>query len=155
MSYSHTSLRTLAWTALLPLLTTAAALGWARSYQTEVVGNHIARCSTVNTATLPEASLQQYRLAADPSRGLLNCMVQLDKQEFEPENVRAEVRARYRPVGRVWQEFEMREIRMNDMVSYLGTYSTRGEEALQFDVMVDAPGAGRIRLQFDDLDPRL
>jgi hypothetical protein len=154
MPCSRATIANAAWILSLPLLMAAAA-GWARSYQTEIIDSHIARCSTVNTATLPEASLQQYRLEPDAGRGLLTCLIQEDRQEFEPENVSAEVRARVRPVGQVWQEIDMREVRVNDMVSYLGTYPTRGEEVLQFDVVINAPGAGRMRLQFDDLDPQL
>jgi hypothetical protein len=135
----------------LPLLL-AAPLADARSYQVEYLDGHIARCSTMNTATLPEATLQQYRISADAQRGLLTCLVQEDRQELEPENVPAEVRARYRPVGHTWQEIPMQQIAINDLVSYLGVYDLQRAENLQFEVMVTVPAAGRMLLQFDDFD---
>jgi hypothetical protein len=138
----------------LPLLVFAGSAA-ARSYQTEYLDGYIARCSTVNTSTLPEASLAQYRLEPDPRRGLLTCLVQEDRQELEPENVSADVRARFRTVGHTFEEVSMREVVTNDLVSYLGVYDIRQAETLQFEVVISLPGAGRLRLQFDDLDPQL
>jgi hypothetical protein len=152
MAGPTSTLRAAAWILCLPLLVAAATAG-ARSYQTEVMDGHLVRCSTVNTGTLPEASLEQYRLRPDPNRGLLTCLVQRD--QVEPENVPAEIRARYRAVGQTWEELDLREIRTNDQVSYLGIYDIRREETLQFEVMAEVPNVGRVLLQFDDLDPQL
>lgn len=144
----------LAFAICLSLLLFAGSAA-ARSYQTEFLDGYIARCTTVNTSTLPEASLARYRLQADPRRGLLSCVVQEDRQELEPEMVPANVRARYRSVGRMFEEIPLREFVINDMVSYLGIYDIRTAETLQFEVMISVAGAGRMLLQFDDLNPHL
>lgn len=133
----------------------AAPSSWARAYQTELLDGLIARCSTMNTSTLPEASMQQYRIQADPRRGLISCLVQKDQQELQPENVPAHVRARYRRVGMVPEEIDMRSVEANDLISYIGTYSIGTAETLQFEVLVEVQGVGRLVMAFDDHDPAL
>ncbi|MFU8815341.1 MAG: DUF4426 domain-containing protein [Pseudomonadales bacterium] len=146
--YQH--LMAVALCTLLAL--SAATTSWGRAYQTEFLDGLIARCSTVNTSTLPEASLQQYRIDADPRRGMISCVVQEEREELDPINVPAHVRARYNPVGFVPEEIDMRPVKVNDLISYIGTYDIRAAETLQFEVLIEVQGVGRLVLAFDDLD---
>lgn len=139
----------------LPLLLLGAAVAEARSYQTEYLDGHIVRCSTVNTTTLPAASLEQYGLNADPGQGLLSCVAQEDRQQLEPQNVPANVRARVRPLGQRYQEISMRELEIDGLVSYLGVYPVVSGAPLRFEVKIDVPRVGGILLEFDDLEPAL
>jgi hypothetical protein len=141
---------------VLPLLWLAAGTAAAASYQTEYLNGHIVRCNSVNTATLPEASLEQYGLRPDPGQGLLTCLAQEEEQQLEPANVPANVRARYRPLGQAWQEISMREVEADGLVSYMGLYPVHpgGTLTLRFEVMIDVPRVGRMLLEFEDLEPR-
>jgi hypothetical protein len=151
---SQARLQAMTWAMFLPLLA-ASGPAAARAYHTETLDGHVVRCSTVNTTSLPEATLAQYRLQSHPRRGLLTCLLQQERQELEPANVPADVRARVRPVGHVWEELSIREVVINDLVSYLGTYDIETAETLQFEVMISAAHAGQLLLRFDDLDPQI
>lgn len=154
MNKSRSALRQATGPLPLLLLATIAGPALGHSYQTEVIDGHIARCTTINTTALPEASLQEYRLERDADLGLMTCMAQKNDPGLEPQNVPIQIRARVRPVGRTWNEIDLRAIRTNGLISYLGTYSIQRAEALQFEVMVEVPGVGGTKLQFDDLEPQ-
>jgi nitrate/nitrite transporter NarK len=138
------------------LLWLAAGTAAAASYQDEHLNGHLVRCNTINTGMLPEASLAQYGLEADPRQGLLTCLVQKEEHQTGPANVAAEVRARHRPMGQAWREIPMREVEVNGLVSYMGVYPVHpgATLTLRFEVMIDVPRVGGMRLAFDDLDPQ-
>jgi hypothetical protein len=141
---------------LVPLLWLTAGAAAAATHQNEPLNGHIVRCNTINSGMLPEASLAQYGLEADPRQGLLTCLVQEEPQEAEPVNLPADVRARYRPTGGAWREISMREVEVDGLVSYMGVYPVHpgGTLTLRFEVVIDVPRLGGMRLAFEDLDPR-
>lgn len=127
---------------------------WTRAYHSQTLDGLIARCSTINTSTLPVASLKRYDVEADADKGLLSCVVQKRDDQLEPQNVRARVEAEYHPIGQVPEPIEIRQVREQNLVTYLGTYSIRGESPLQFNVVM-AVDDEAVEMNFDDQSPQL
>lgn len=127
----------------------------ARAQQNRALDGLVARCTTVNTSTLPQASLERYGVGADEDQGLLSCVVQKRTPGQAPRNVEARVSAEYHAIGQAPEAIPMREVREHDLVTYLGTYAVPGRFPLQFRVSVTVPGAGTVELELDDRTPRL
>lgn len=141
------------WMASALLLTGQPAM--ARAYSNKEVDGLTVRCTTINLASLPEASRQRYGVSGGPDEGLLSCVVQAPARGSTPENVQADVHAEFHPIGQAPQPVPMREVREGDLVTYLGTYPVEGSHPLQFSVSLAVPGAGTAELTFDDPHPRL
>lgn len=142
----------------LALLTLTAALTTAsvahgRAYHTETVGDLVARCSTVNTTSLPEKSLELYGVSGSRDTGLASCVLQAQAPGNEPENRQAQVEIRYYTPGQTPRPADVREVREGDLVTYLATYPIRSEDPLQFEVTIELEGAGTSQLQFTDHQP--
>lgn len=126
----------------------------ARAYHSQSLDGLVARCSTVNTTTLPRESLERYGVEPDDERGLLSCVVQKQKPGLRPENVQAQVDAEYSLTGQPPREIELREVRENNLVTYLGTYPVRTEGPLVFSIELQVDDA-RVEMNFDDQSPHL
>lgn len=135
------------------LLGPAAAPARASAYHTEPLNGLIARCSTIVATQLPEQSLARYEVEADRNRGLLSCVVQPRDGDAVPDNVEAELRASYRPIGQAPQPLDIRQVREGNLVTYLGTYRISGSEPIQFDVRIEVEGRAERRFRFTDRTP--
>jgi hypothetical protein len=141
---------------LIPLgLAAANGAAWARTYQTQTLDGLTVRCTTVNTSTLPQAALERYDVRQDAERGLLSCVVQRQQPGHEPENVPARVSAQYHVIGQPPDPIEIREVREQNLVTYLGTYRVRSSYPLVFQVGIAVPEVGSLQLEFDDQTPLL
>ena len=80
--------------------------------------------------------------------------MQKKNQGLEPENVPAEIDARYHAIGQVPESIDMREVREENLVTYLGTYAVPGAYPLQFSIAMEADGA-TVKMNFDDQSPKL
>lgn len=130
--------------------TLPAGSALARAYHSQSLDGLIARCSAVNTTTLPAASLKQYEVEPDPETGLLSCVVQHQMPGAEPDNVQAQVEATYHPIAQPPEAIRMREVRRGDLVTYLGTYPVRSEYPLQFNITLAVPDVGNVEMHFTD-----
>ena len=136
----------------------AAVSAQGRAYQNESLDGLVARCTTVNTSTLPQASLELYGIRGSEGQGLLSCVVQRQPQDpgepEEPRNVEATVRATFHSIGQAPEPIDIREVREENLVTYLGTYPVRGRDTLVFDVEVEVEDAA-LEMSFDDRTPHI
>ncbi len=127
----------------------------ARAYHSQSLDDLIARCSTVNTATLPQASLSRYGIDGNSNTGLLSCVVQKHAPGQEPENVPARVSAEYHTTGQPPEAVDIRESRGDGrFITYLGTYTLRTDGPLVFRVRI-AAGGETVEMNFDDQTPSI
>jgi hypothetical protein len=140
-------------TAVAIALVPATAL--PRAFHAEDVGDVTVRCSSVNSTSLPETSLERYDIDSDGSVGLFSCVVQRMSDDGTFEHLSAEITAQDHSIGQTPQDIPLREVLDDDLVTYLGTYAVAEEFPLTFRVSIDSEATGRVEFTFDDMKPQV
>lgn len=94
-------------------------------------GDLVLRSSTVASDRIDPATARNHGIEPSPTRGVLNVVLLRGREE---RTVPAEVRATAVSLSGVRQDIEMREVRANDRVSYMGTYDFLPKEVVDFEV---------------------
>jgi hypothetical protein len=106
---------------------------------------YVVRANAVAGTLLPEETRRAHGIP--PDRGMLNVVVMIDDAGL-PETLPARVSAQVRDLRGRAENVEMREIRENEEVSYLGTFRFRPRETMRFDVTVEIPGRAPVHMDF-------
>jgi hypothetical protein len=141
-------------TGVLLALSALPGSAAARSDETFEFDGIEVRCSTINSATLPEASLERYDIDGSRDRGVLSCMVYRTSGDGPPENIRASVEAAHHSIGETPRPLPMRATEANDLVTYVGTYPVESQYPIQFSIDVDVAGQPPVSMDMRDLQPR-
>lgn len=126
----------------------------ARVYHTQSMDHMVVRCSTVNTALLPQTSLSRYGIDGNKKTGLLSCVVQKQQPGQEPVSVKAHVNAQYHTIGEAPDPVHIKEDRSAGFVAYVGTFPVRTSYPITFRVDVKAGGES-VEMNFDDQTPSM
>ena len=119
-------------------MSAAGASVSAQSHEVER-GGLVLRSSTVASDRISPEAARSYGINQSPDRAVLN-VVLLTTQPGTPATLPALVSASMRSLtGRV-TVIEMREVRENDRVSYMGTYVFAPREVLDFEVTAQPTG---------------
>lgn len=121
------------------LLCAAAASVWAQSHEVER-GGVVLRSSTVASDRISPEAARSYGIDQSSDRAILN-VVLLTTQAGIPATLPALVWASTRSLTGEQRVIEMREVRENDRVSYMGTYAFEPREVIDFEVTAQPTGA--------------
>ncbi len=115
------------------------------------VGEYTVHYNAIPSTALGADIARRYELTRSATRGLLNIAVlRQTGDDGEPIAVPARVTASARSlIGQV-QHIELRELRDQDAIYYIGQFRIRGEERLRFELEVQPEGSdGSIPVRFD------
>lgn len=140
-------LRALAFASILGAAAPAPAL--AQPYVAEA-GPYTMRASVVPSQQLAAATAREHGVQTAADRGVLNVVVLERSEGGAPRPVPAEVDAtRINLVGQP-ESIPMREMRVNDGISYLGTFEFSPLRTLRFAVRATPSGSGEtLAVEFD------
>jgi hypothetical protein len=130
-------IRTMMLTMILVIATQLSAD--ALSQQAEQFGSYSIHYNTLNTNLLDPATASAYDIQRSGTRALLNIAV---LRNDEDGDVAVTARVSATAVNLVGQrrEIDMREIRDQDAIYYIGTFRFRQEETLNFRINVSPEG---------------
>jgi hypothetical protein len=115
-------------------------------------GQYVVRTSTVVSTQIDAASASRHGIEPASDRAVLNVVVLgPGKGTQDSRNMPARVAVTMRrPTGNV-EPVEMREVRENNMVNYLGTYQFAPREIIHFEVHAQPQGSTEdIKLVYSD-----
>ena len=126
-----------------------AALGAmdARAQQAEQFGDFSIHYNTLNTNLLDPQTASAYDIQRSGTRALLNIAVLRSGDEGDIP-VTARVNASAVNLAGQRRDIEMREIRDQDAIYYIGTFRFRQEETLNFRISVSPEGHTRAPHEF-------
>ncbi len=135
-------------TALLVALGIGSGLVHAQSYERHF-GQYVVRANALTGALLPESTRRAHGIEISPDRGLLNVVV---VQPAPPaKTVPAQVKASVTNLFGVTEPLDMRVIRANEGVSYVGTFTFVPGQVMRFTIEVQPEGSARSStLQFEE-----
>jgi hypothetical protein len=135
----------------LALLATAGPISPALAERSETAGEFTVHYNAIPTTALSPDVARSYGITRSGGRGFINIAVVRQRDgEALPSAVAARVTAFVRPLTGQRNPIELREIREQDAIYYIGDFRVRGEELLRFDVDVVPEGATRpIPVRFD------
>lgn len=108
------------------------------------------RSSVAATASLPASSLADQGIEPAPHRALLNVVV-LKSGQKPRRTVPAEVEAHVRTLSGSRRAIEMKEVKANDRVSYVGVVDHAAREVLNFEIRARPEGTQKaIVLRYQD-----
>lgn len=102
----------------------------------------VLRSSTVASDRIDAATARLHGIEPSPDRAVLNVVV-LSAKAGDQATLPAQVSASTRNLAGVRHDIEMREVRENDRVSYIGSYSFVPREVLDFEITARPTGATR------------
>ncbi len=108
--------------------------------QAETFGPFAAHYNTFNTNQLTPDVARAYGIQRSASRALLNIAVIRQGDEDMGTPVRARVRATATNLAGQRRDLDMREIRDQDAIYYIGVFGISNEETLNFNVSVQPMG---------------
>ena len=118
----------------------AVSASWAAAQSHEVrVGDIVLRSSTVASDRIDPATASRHGIEPSPHRGVLNVVVLSDEGKAQ-KTLLAKVSAFTRNLAGVRTDIDLREVKENDRVSYMGTYEFAPREVLDF--RIEARPAG-------------
>lgn len=123
------------------LLLSALALGASAQSQEIQRGNVVLRSSTLASDRIDPGTARLHGIEPSPTRAVLN-VVLLRAGKGVRETLLGKVSASTRNLAGVQNDIEMREVRENDRISYIGTYPFAPREVLDFEVTARPEGAG-------------
>lgn len=125
--------------AAIPLLMLVAA-AWAQPQEVSRGGLTL-RSSTVASGMIDQATADRHGIEQAPDVGVLNVVLaRSETGRLQP--IPAQVEATAWSLSGIRQEIEMREVRENGRVSYMGTYDFLPREVIDFRITakpLDAP----------------
>lgn len=119
-------------------LCAVAAGAGAQSHEVER-GGMVLRSSTVASERISPEAARLHGIDQSPDRAILN-VVLLSTEPGAPATLPALVWASTRSLTGEQSVIEMREVRANDRVSYMGTYMFQPREVLDFEVTAQPTG---------------
>lgn len=133
---------------LLALLLMALPLRAERSHSE---GGYTVHYNAIPTTALDAGVARGYGITRSGSRALLNIAVlRKGVDNAEAQAVSAQVVAHVRSLTGQRNPIELRELRDQDAIYYIGEFRIRGEENLRFDLEVTPDGTTRpIRVRFE------
>lgn len=120
-----------AWPRLCAGLLTIAALSATAQVHEARRGDLLLRSSTVASERINPATASRHGIEPSPTRGVLNVVLMRGRNG---RTIAAEVSASSTNLAGVRQEIEMREVRANDRISYMGTYDFLPREVVDFEI---------------------
>ena len=143
--------------ALAALSLSASGSVLSRAYHSRAIDDGLtARCTTVNTSTLPQEVIERYEISGDENTGLISCVVQQSVPPAAvPQNMPADVYVEFNPIGQAPEPVAVRQVLDGDFLTYLGTYQVHGNDTLQFHVTISVDDTGTLEMNFEDQQPRL
>lgn len=137
----------LAFPRILPVLALLAALlrtAPALAERSHTDGEYVIHYNALPTTALSPDVARTYGITRSGTRALLNVAVlRQSAGDAEPRPVGAEVAARVRHLTGQSLPIELREVRDQDAIYYIGEFRIRGREDLRFELDVRPEGAGR------------
>ncbi len=134
-------------TLVVILMIAALALMDARAQQAEQFGDFSIHYNTLNTNLLDPQTASAYDIQRSGTRALLNIAVLRSDDEGDiPVTARINVTAVNLASQR--RDIEMREVRDQDAIYYIGTFRFRQEETLNFRISVSPEGHARAPHEF-------
>ena len=127
---------------LLALYLVGFSLG-AQAGQAETFGPYAVHYNTLNTSLLTADVARAYSIQRSGNRALLNIAVIRHGEEETGTAVTAQVRATATNLAGQRRELDMREIRDQEAIYYIGTFRISNEETLNFQVSVQPEGEPR------------
>lgn len=118
---------------------------------------HTVRASTIASSRIDAATAAQHGIETAPDRAVLNVVVlRRNPAPGAAENtVAAQVSARTRNLAGTTHEVELKEVRENGRVSYLGSYPFLPAEVLDLRVVATPAGASQaLTLEWRERMPR-
>lgn len=124
-------------------------LAQAQSHE-QSFGPYVVRASAVAGGVLPEATRRAHGIEITANRGVLNVVVVRGESPARP-TVPAKVDAHVTNLLGQSEKLEMRAIRENGGVSYLGTFDFTPRQVLRFNIEVTPEGSTKsTTLEFED-----
>jgi hypothetical protein len=136
----------------LLVLLAAVAMPVLAQVHEESKGGYLVRSSTVKSTLIdPDAALS-VGIAPAPDRAVLNVVVLgPGDRPIQERNMPAKVTVTMRRLTGKVEPVDMREVRVNNMVSYLGSYKFVPREILEFEIHAQPQGSTQdIRLAYSD-----
>ena len=100
------------------------------------------RANVIPTGHLPDAMAQKYGVEADPDLFLLNVLIlENQPEQQQPVPVPGELSAYYEGLTGRSTDIDMREVRANDRVSYIGTLDTSTQRIFQIVIKAQTENA--------------
>lgn len=118
--------------ALALALSMLAPSASAQAHQVQR-GDLVLRSSSVASDRIDATTAKRHGIEPSPRRAVLNVVV-LSAGHGGRKTFPAQVSASTRSLAGVRQEIEMREVRENDRVSYVGSYQFAPREVLDFEI---------------------
>jgi hypothetical protein len=104
------------------------------------IDGYLVRWNSMVTGFLPQRAIEEHRLEPN-GHGVLNVVVLRDRDgAAAPRTVAAEVWVKVTDLLGQVTEIQMRPMRANERVSYLGTFDVEGRGPLRFELQVQPPG---------------
>jgi hypothetical protein len=120
------------------LLSALAASAWAQSHEVER-GGVVLRSSSVASDRISPEIARLYGINQSPDRAVINVVLLTDQPGME-KTLPALVSVSTRSLSGDNTAIEMREVRVNDRVSYMGSYVFSPREVLDFEVTAQPTG---------------
>ena len=124
---------------LICAVASLALTAHAQSHQ-KSAGGYTLRSSAVATGSVPASSLADQGIKPAPNRALLNVVVLKNGKKPRP-TVPAEVEAQVRTLSGSRRAIEMKEVKANNRVSYVGVIDHAARETLDFEIRATPQGA--------------
>jgi hypothetical protein len=121
------------------LLSALTAGAWAQSHEVER-GGVVLRSSSVASDRISPETARLHGINQSPDRAVINVVLLTDKPGM-PATLPALVSVSTRSLSGDRTPIEMREVRANDRVSYMGSYVFSHREVLDFEVTAQPMGA--------------
>lgn len=113
--------------------------------------DHIARCNTVHSLTLPQAVLRSYGFEADADRAILSCSLQVT--DDVPVNIPARISGTATALTGATSQLEFKEILEEGAVSYVAAVDLAAKSAIRFDVsMTDLQTGARYNIELRQVE---
>jgi hypothetical protein len=115
-----------------------------------IIGNYIAHYNALSTESLPPSVATAYGITRSANRGLLNISVLKKGSGFE--GVEADIKVSATNLTGQLRNIDLRKIKEQAAVYYIGVFSVANEETLDFSIDVTTPekqtGNIKMRQQF-------
>ena len=140
-------MRRVLWRSLLCVAASFALPAHAQTHQ-KSAGGYMLRSSVVATGSVSAQSLADQGIEPAPHRALLNVVVLKNGTKPRP-TVPAEVEVHVRTLSGSRRAIDMKAVKANERVSYVGVIDHAARETLNFEIKAKPQGAPKpVRLEY-------
>lgn len=105
------------------------------------IGNHVVHFSAQTTDQLPQEVVRAYQIQRSPERAMLNVSI---LRKSDNTSVSADVAVKTRNLTQQLKNVEMRQIKEQDAIYYIGETKVANRETLIFEITVKPEGEEQI-----------